>query len=494
MTNGSGGTRNIVVTWTDPVAEWDKVRIWRRLQNSDNFRMVAEVAIATATYTDTTTDTTLQSNGTLYVPRYRTTLPPIFAGIVQWQGRLFGWTGEDSNLYYAQQALTGAEFVCDDFPDGNILQAGVNDGLGAITAVVPYYTSLLVFKERGCYEVTGDSLATWAVSPLFEDRGAFSPRVVAAMEGSLMVLDRRGLYEWRPGMQPSPVGALDGTDTSPLQPIWDRMNTAVAGTFFSVADKAQRVLRFHVALDFEPTPNAAVVWDYAVNRLVSVDTAEWGCTGGSLFDAAGAEHVVRLDDIGFLWEENYGTAEGLYAGDSGGAITSYDAATFTITASGAAFSTNTLTGIVGCPMRRYSGTTVLDTNRVWSGSGTTLVPYLFSPTSTPSAAQTCKVGIVASRWATGKSRYGTSEKKHIRRGALEFDEQTTGTLAILGTDDDGTEASLFTLDMSQGVRGIFPVKKRTRTWRLAVEQDDPAQTYSVRAMTTYVYAFEDRRP
>ncbi len=76
VTHTMAATKDATITWTDPGGEYDKVRIYRRLQNSDNFRLVATVTASTATYTDSISDAAISA--TVYVWTYRTTLPPIF--------------------------------------------------------------------------------------------------------------------------------------------------------------------------------------------------------------------------------------------------------------------------------------------------------------------------------------------------------------------------------------------------------------------------------
>lgn len=485
-------TRDAAITWTDPGGEWDKVRIWRRLQNSDNFRLVATVTASTATYTDSTPDAMLEGNGTVYVPRYRSTLPPVFDGIVDFQGRLWGWTGTDALGYYAQETLIGAEFVSDDFPDANIFPFGVNDGMGYLKAMVPYNDSLLAFKERGAYELRGADVLTWDCQVLYADRGCISQRCIVAQEGWLYVLDTEGVYRWRPGMTPETVGATTNTDASPLQPIFDRMNIGAAKKFHAIVDRAQRVILFHIALDYEPFPNVRLRYDYGTNRWIGVDTLVHAGASGVLLDTAGLRHTCRTDDMGFLWEENYGTSEGVQAGDTSGTVTSWSSSTLTMTLSAAAFSTSETSGPTGTPYRRRTGTTVVESNRPYTNGATAITPYLL-PLTTPAANDTVKVGTVPFKVRTPKMRFGTTKKKHARTVAFEFNRETTGTLAVSGARDDESEASLSTPSLTGGVRAIVPINSRFRTYQLTLEQDDASAAVTLRSAAWYVYEIEDRR-
>ena len=492
VTNSSGGTRDVLVTWTDPGGEFDKARIWRRLQGSDNFRRVAEVTASTATYTDSSTDATLRTNGTVYIPRYRTTLPPVFKGMAVHQNRVFGWTGLDGNGYYGQQGLV-TEFVMDDFPDENILPIAPNDGLGVVTAAFSFNTSLLWFKLRGAYEMSGNDVSTWAIRPLFLDRGALNPRCIVYLEGSLYVLDQRGIYQWVPGIEPRVLGASYNTKASPFQPIFDRMNLSAADTFFAVVDQTQRIIRWHVALDYEPVPNAAIVWDYGNNRFVGVDTMEWGTAGGILTDRFGANHVVRVDDLAFVWEEGIQAAEGITNGDTSGTVTAWSTNNLFLTCGAAAFGSAAVTGAMNTPYRvRNVAGTVTDENRAYNATPVEITPY-YAPTTTPAATDTVKIGIVPTLARTGKMRMGSNLKKHIRTAAVEFDKETVGTVTVSGARDDESSATLREMPLTGNVRAIVPVNSRCRTYQFTFEQDAASFAMTLRGLSIYAYEIEDRR-
>lgn len=492
VTNSSGGTRDVLVTWTDPGGEYDEVRIWRRLQGSDNFRLVAAVTASTATYTDSTTDATLRGNGTVYIPRYRTTLPPLFAGLAVHGNRLFGWTGRDGFGYYGQAGLV-TEFVLDDFPDENILPIGPNDGLGPITAAFPFNTSLLWFKDRGAYEMRGDDVATWTIDPLFADRGALNPRCIVYLEGGLYVLDQRGIYQWVPGIEPRVLGASYNQKASPLQPIFDRMNLSASSLFFAVVDQTQRLIRWHVALDYEPVPNVAIVWDYGNNRFVGVDTMEWGTAGGLLTDRFGGNHVCRVDDLAYVWEEGIQTQEGISAGDVSGTVTAWSTNNLFLTCGAAAFGIEPTTGAGDTPYRlRNAAGTIVDENRAYNVTPTEITPY-YAPASTPVATDTVRIGIVPAYALTGKSRMGSNLKKHIRTMAVEFNKETVGTLTVTGARDDETATTLREMPLTGNVRAIVPVNIRCRTYQFGFAQDTANFTFTIRGISVYAYQIEDRR-
>ena len=493
VTHTMTATRDALITWTDPGGEWDKVAIYRRLQQSDNYKLVDYVAASAATYTDDTPDSGLET-ATTYTPRYRATLPPIFAGMVSHLGRLWGWTGGDANAHYAQLQLIGDENVADDFPDSWELQIGVNDGRGPIVSMVSLDNALLVLKTDGAYEVQGEDVLSFVVRERFSERGAISHRCVVQQEGNLVVLDKRGLYAWSPGSIPRVLGATENTEMSPLQPLWDRMNLDAASTFFAVVDRAQRIIRFHIALDYEPVPSVAVVWDYGNNRFVSVDTLEWGTAGGTVRDGSGYDHTLRIDDLSYVWEENYGAVEGVLSGSVTATITAYGSGTDLITASAASFDVTAASGIIGAPFRRYSGTTVLDSNRVYSGSSTTIVPYYFYAGTAPAASQTLKLGVIPARGRSGKWRMGTDQKKHWRSMAFEFDQESSGTVTVTGGFNDNADATLGSLTLSGGVRGVVSIMGRARTFAFEFAQDDPNAGFTIRAVTVYAYSVEDRRP
>lgn len=483
------GTKDAEITWTDPGGEFDKARIYRALQGSDTYHLVAEVTASTATYTDATADSTLRTNE-VYTTRYRTTLPPIFYAITEHLYRCWGWTKHEAFLYYSQRGRVDDEFLLDDFPDANILPVGPNDGHGGIRACVPHYDALYVFKQRAAYEVTGEDVVTFESRLMFEDRGALSPRCVVGLEGFMVFLDERGVFLWTPGGEPIVAGSRADLKESPLQPIWERMNLAAADTFFVKHDERKRMLRFHVALDYDPVPLHRINYDYGRNRFVSIDSLVPACAGGRLTDALGVEHEVRVDDYGWAVEENYGQSDGVQAGDNTGTVTGVSG--YTLTCSAAAFGTTDATSGVGTPMERYSSAgVVLDANRVASVTGTTVVP-LYAPTDTPAIGDTVALGVIPAVVETGDLTFATETKKWIGRLVVEHDTESSGTLKVQSSVNGGTYALLKEMDLTTVVRHIVPCSDRGWTWSLQLSQRYANLGFTVRGVHVSLFLVDTK--
>lgn len=481
IANASGSTRDVTVAWTPGSlsAEFDKRRIYRRLQLDDGYRLVATVADATGTYLDATTDTTLRTNEN-YVYTYRTTLPPRFVGIGSHMNVMFGWVAGTNVAYYAQGVRIDSRFVADDFKSSQILPLGPNDAYGDIVHLRSTYTTAVWYKERARYEMLGSNPSTWEIRRLNGDRGAISQRCVVDIEGRALVLDERGLYWDTPGVDPVVFGARVGRP-NPYQPTWSRLNLAVARKFFALHDPENKLIMFFVALDYEPIPNVAIVCDYETDRIVGTDTLQWGTAGGELFDAMGRVHYVLGDDMRFLWEPGIGSAQGVTVGTMLATVTSSTIAA--VTASGAAFGTVDLTGAAGTPLRRYNTTTLatVDDNRVQSATGTVLTTRTYAAAA-GGAGESVAVGVVPCLGQTPKLNFQTAESKNIDEVAVEHDKET-GTLYVSTGMDDDSLASAVTTDLSVRVRDYVPLNdRRCWTWTLQFSQFHAGQGLNIRGV------------
>lgn len=468
VTNSSGGTRDVTLTLSDPGGEFDKNRIYRRLGSSDNFKLVVEQAAATSSYVDSSADSAILNN-TAYIARYRETKPPIFEGIVEYAERLWGWVESDPVAYYGQITRTDGVWVQDDFPSGNILPIGMNDTLGGVVVAYPLDSALYFFKRRGCYELTGEDASTFVLTRRFADRGCIAPRTLLEVEGLLVFLDERGLALWAPGAdQPVIAGASEGSRESPLAPLWKRLNLDARKKFWAQHNEEDGTYELWVALDHDPVATTRIVYDYRRNVFVAVDYGLCGAAGGLLDDAGGTQHVIRLDDLGYAWEEYVGNAEGVYAGDTTADITS--AAGTLLTCSGASFDTTDVTDAGGCPIDRYdSDGDVVDENRVYLVTSTSLETLYWSSAAADDT-QTVAVGVIPAVFQTGGINFGSSSRKYVPRIYVEFEEQASGSLRF----DTSRDGDAFTLadEMDMTVEGaeVVPIQDRFNRWRLRASQ------------------------
>ena len=488
VTNSAGAGRGVRVTWTDPGGEWDKARIYRRLSGTDNYKLVAEVTASTALYDDDNTDASL-ATATAYVYTYRTTLPPIFLALFEHGNRLWGFTGDDPTLYYAQIARTDSRFVADDFPAGNILPLEPNDGCGAIRAGWSHNAFLYAFKERGVYEVQGDDAANFQVTRMFSGRGALSMRAMVEIEdGKIAVLDPLGVYLWIPGGEPVVAGAT-AAGVSALAPIWARMNLGAADTFYAVHDRKNGLVYFWIALDYEPIPNYPAIYDYRRGRFLT-DPPVWGTAGALVEDAAGALHRVRVDDMGLLWEDGVGNSDGVYTGSTTATLTTVTQLLWT--ASGASFDTTTAQGCLGSLVERYNAAgDVVDQNRVAAVAGTTITPLYWGST-TALVGDTLGVGAIPAVAEGGKMAFDSDGLKHVAGVTLEHEVEASSsfTLNFMSAADDDTLArppNITTVVLS-GNEGRTPIAVSDRgwTWRWQVSQRYAGQGFALRALSIKV--------
>lgn len=483
-------TKNSVVTWTDPGGEYDKAYIYRALQADDGFYLVATVTASDATYTDSTSDTTLRGND-LIVERYRLTAPPTFIGLFSHLNALWGWTKDSSILYFSQTARADGERVQEDFPGENYVAVGPEDGLGGVRAGLPFYDSAYIFKRRGCYELGGYSPETFSLRRVYSDRGCLNDRCLAAQEGIVFVLDDDGLYFWTPGAEPVVAGAVTGKTESPLRPVWDRMNLSASDTFCVRARPDKRVVEVYVALDYEPRPNVRIVFDYAMNRFVSIDTLVWGAAVGTLEDAQGTVHNVHADDLGWLWEDDYNECEGVASGDVTGTVTSGSATS--LTCSAAAFGATALTGPAGTPFERYSAAgVVLDQNRAYTNTSTVLTPLYYSSEAV-TAGDTVALGVIPAVVTLPKLSWETPRLKDVQQVVIAHDNGVSGAIKIeTATDENSYSRKSPEPSLSSAVQSIVPCRDHGRTWSLQISQRYANLGFSLRALWVYVREGIDR--
>lgn len=431
-------TKDNDITWTSSefAADIDKVRIHRAPVGTGNWKIVADVAVATGTYTDSTTDATLNGN-TSSVFSSRIDLPPTPFVMVAHLGRLWIAERNGTTIHYSQQVTPLSRFRGDDFPALNLLPIGPTDSLGGIRAAFANYDSLYVWKRKGGYQVVGDTPATFAMRPMQSARGCLAPRCFVEIGSRVLVLDEIGAYYWTPAGTAVVAGAGRG-DLDPMQTIWKRMNLGAMDYFQAVHLRRRKIVAFVVALDEEPVPNVAVLYDYVSERFIGIRTAAWALYSASVEDAGGIEHELFGDDLGFLWEDDYASSQGVQAGDNTGTVTT--ASLLSITCGAAAFGTSELTSPVGTPLDRYSSAGVVtDENRVYANTGT-VITTLYYPTAAHAASDTIAVGVIPFILDTPDLTFGSSDKKWVRTLLIDHDVESAGTLRVDARHDDETYA------------------------------------------------------
>lgn len=495
IANASGITKDVVIPWTPGslAANFTKRRIYRALDGTDDVKLVATVADSAGTYTDVTPDASL-ATAVAYVPTYRTTLPPIFAGISTVASQMWGWQTGSARAFYAQPVNLGYTFVGQDFKADQFVTIGAADNRGDIVHLVERYGSAIWYKQRARYEMTGSDILTWEFRKLNGDRGLISQRCLVDIDGDALCLDERGLYWDSLAYDPRVAGA-GGGKISPLQPIWDRMNLGAARWFFAIHDPASRLAFFCIALDYEPVPNVAVVFDYATDTIVGIDTLVWTTAGGVLYDAAGRIHLMFACDLGYLWEIEYGATQGVTAGTTTAVVTGNGL--LSVAASAASFDTGSLTGPIGCPLQRRGTTSLLvvDANRVYTNSATTLTTYYF-PANINGASETVAVGVIAGKAALPKfCLTKDGENFDVKEVEFHLTPGVSGNLDVwTAVNEEG-----YVLKSTQAI----PLATKNHnyvsgdggcwTWSIQFTQTDANLGFSLRSIAVHYREFPGRR-
>lgn len=503
IANSSGGTRDVTVTWTasEFAAEFDKVRIYRALNLTDDYKLVnglSGTAVGTATYLDVTPDATLRALAIAYTwaGARRTTLPPSFAGIIESQGKAWAWENNSDVLWYTFPIKVTGTPTVEDFIEGNWLQIGADEGTGAPTALADFQRSTIVWKRKAIYEFTGTDAVTADIRTLTTARGTFNLKTVVAVDRWFLCLDEAGIYKFTPGLYAGTLGSTEEMYLAPMQPIFDRMNFSASSLFHATHLPATATVVFWVALDFDPVPEHGIVFDYGAGKFMGLITRRKSTAFGYLRDALGFRHPCFGNDMGYLMEDLYAESEGCFSGDNTATVTSGAASTRLLTASAAAFTT-TLQGATGTPMRRYSTSgAVLDENWVYSLSGTALTTYLY-PSAAVTAGDSVAVGVIPAVLETAQFSFDTHEKKDVRDVYLEFASGVSGSVAIdVALNDDAWirkwEQSLLTVTRTNVPVANVTNRNHGQCWsfRLRLSQEYANLGFSMRAIHIHFNTIE----
>lgn len=501
ISNATGITRDVNVAWTDPAdGRWTTADIYRRRQNSSEFVRVGSSAIAGGAFLDTIPEASLSTaTSDIYVPRYRTTYPPIFKVLSAHLGRILGITGTDALIYYSQATRPDGELVQTDFPSANILAIEPDDGLGVIVALFSHYDTTLVLKERGGYLLEGDP-ADFSIQyrRMYAGRGISSPRAIVPVQSMYVIHDQEGLYGWSPNGEPAVLGLRNRTiGVSPLAPIWARLNRAAMDMVHLDFDPETGYVHTHMPFDHDPIPKRAPSWNVAENRFDGIDD-EVNLAAGLVEDSHGLEHRNFLDDIGFQFERDLLPSYGLEAGTPQGVVASGTGFP-TIAVTGTPFATNVLTGPTATPYRRRSAAgALLDENRVLSNVSGDIHPLYWS-SSAVAAGQTIDTGVIPFEPVFAQSDYQTDQRKTVMHLTVRFTPQTaflgvTPTLNVYSSPD----AASYTLRRAVNMTGTdgwatVPCWDRCFKWNLKMQADRAGDAVELQALSAWLTATWLRR-
>lgn len=393
-------------TWGKPTgappANVDKWRVYcRRVDtNERNYFRSAEVAIGTASVTETVSDGGRTKIGP--APNDND-VPPAFALMAEFKGFRLGVKVNSSDLYVSKQFDAESQHPNNVFPVG-----GKGDGK-PVRCVRVFGDQCLVQKPRKSYWVIGDKLP-FKIDPIKSSLGNVS------QEAGLEVRDY--YYGWDEIVGPY------RTNLDTWEPIADnRVANTVASVNRLALDqiRAEHDPRYNLILWIVPTTTTRkrtiLAWNYVRQCWLPPITGFEYSSISQFTTSAGALGVYVGDYWGRVYLLFSGDVDGVPSGTTSAAITA--ATNGTITAAAAAFYT-TGAGLAGMPAAVVSPAGVWQWVRVQSNTGTVLTldttngPAL-NPVPDGSGAWTVYVGAIEWYWRTPKYDHGSPEMKKIAR-------------------------------------------------------------------------------
>lgn len=384
--------------------------IYRNENGGSTYYFVAQVTVATSSYSDNNTDASISANDTLELDND----PPATEtyGICKsHKGYMFlaGPHNDIGGTEYQDDFTWSKIANGDNYPPVN--RTKVEPGMyGHVTAVENTGDALIFYKQRAIYElhfdqdpsgVTGDGFG----KTVNTHRGCLNKRCCANVQGTHFVLDELGIYIFSGGTQYTEIGKV-------LKHYWDRINWAKKDWFWAAVDNDR--VYFTVALDndtenywmFVLDLNAwfaqqPLRWYVYKNDFGLRDGVSWqmGPTGPSSaqvkYGMEWARAVAVITEHGYTGIMNAGfrdlvgpelTAEGTT--DSGGTTTTFVDSTGTFSATNEASST---VDVKGCFVRFKDVNADKPGNTDWSGpyritgvSGGTVTFTPAAPAAVPS--------------------------------------------------------------------------------------------------------------
>ncbi|MDI3298383.1 MAG: hypothetical protein QJR08_04345 [Bacillota bacterium] len=194
----------------------------------------------------------------------------------------------------------------ESWPTLNFIDVSPDDG-DQITGIIPYSNTLVVFKQRSTWAITGDSVDNFALVRVHEGIGCVAPAspVIVDLASKLYLawVSDQGLYF---SDLNQPVLA-----TRRIQPDWlglnmRRINTAACGFF-------QDALYISVPGYSAQVPDRTYVFD-SLRQCFDL-RPNWAISGYAIFREAGKQKIILADaNVGQLYETDAATDLGAAVG------------------------------------------------------------------------------------------------------------------------------------------------------------------------------------
>lgn len=288
-------------------------RIYRTTANGSIYNAQLVYTITdntTTTYLDTTADVSLGSIIALYKDP-----SPIFQKTVVHKNRLFGFKATDSILYFSYyntpwywpQGITDLSLTAKIYT----IPVGQGDG-DVLTNIVSFYDYLLVFKTKSVWVLRGFDETDFSITKLefMNNVGCVGFRSARVVKNHCYFIDYNGIYRTD--------GSLIEYIGAPMQGFFDpsssatseKINASKLGDSVVVIDnrKPLNCIRFSMASGSSNYNDLTIIYDYEDNQWF-YDTG-YSAQSYCLRNTSGIDYVMRGDDYGYIYTENYQEGDG----------------------------------------------------------------------------------------------------------------------------------------------------------------------------------------
>lgn len=381
-------------------------------------------------------------------------------------------------------------------PDGNEKAAG----LGKTGSYI------LPFTNRNTY-YTRFSSANQTIGniPLHEGVGCINNRTIAnaSETGACMWLDQNAEVRSSMGSGDSLLNLseafvksiLDGTHSTDDAGIHRSLavDTSKYADFHAIYYGMRQWYMLFITLSGSTYPNACLICDLSINPTGSAQgLSPWmlwtgfnAVTSSMEMDSDGNLRPFFSDDLGFKWQMDTGTNDGVPSGTVTGTITAAD--TTTMTDSAGAFYT-TGSALKGVRVRTYNATTKVLTNDIVIASNNGTVLTVAAWTTTPAVGETYKIGgIVLQRYSKDYNEGRPKLVKKTNNLYLTTDKTSSTTnLTVYHYTDFSTTVELSggqDIDLSLGYSHEVNIKARGKHHQIMYENTDPDKPIEILSIT-----------
>jgi len=225
------------------------------------------VPVGTTTITDPGWPlTSIPANDNLYF-----TAAPSFLELYNNQLMLSGFSSMSSTVYWSE---IGAP---DEITPLSFAEFRTEDG-DKITGMKTYQGSLIVTKLKSFHRLTGDDPSQFSLTQISDQYGCLSNKAIVVWENVLWFLDEKGIVQYN--------GANIDIVSTPIQPIFDRMNVPAAiQNATAVHFRRQNEVWFAIPIDGSSVNNVILVYDYVVKAWTKYE----GLSPSTMFVAQGVK-------------------------------------------------------------------------------------------------------------------------------------------------------------------------------------------------------------